>query len=204
MYKHPKPADFFRTMEDASGVDLDWFWRGWFFSTDHVNIAVDDVKWFKLNVPQPTMENKATQGQPAAEKQNIATDFSKGPIPFTLLNTPEQMYGEFRGRIDDQAIRAKLEGRNVYQIKFRNIGGLVMPLVLEWTFKDGSKEIERIPAEIWRQNETEVTKVFVKEKEVANIVLDPNFELADTDMSDNTFPKKAVDSKFDQFKKTKE
>jgi Peptidase family M1 domain len=204
MYKHPKPADFFRTMEDASGVDLDWFWRGWFFSTDHVNIAIDEVKWFKLRSSQGTVESNAKPSQSSLEKGNAPADFSNGPTPFSLVNTPEQMYGEFRGKIDDQAIRGRLEGKNVYQIKFRNIGGLVMPLVIEWTFKDGSKEIERIPAEIWRLNETEVTKVFVKEKEVINIVLDPNFELADSDMSDNTFPKKSATSKFDQFKKAKE
>ncbi|RAW03220.1 M1 family metallopeptidase [Pseudochryseolinea flava] len=198
MYKHPKPADFFRTMEDVSGVDLDWFWRGWFFTTDHVNLAVVDVKWFKLN-------NEKRKGSQAAKlNMDQKHDFSGGPIAFTLTDTPEQMYGEFRGRIDEQAILAKLDGKNLYQVTFKNIGGLVMPLVIEWTYKDGSKEIERIPAEIWRHNEAEVTKVFVKAKEVVNIVLDPNFELADADMSDNTFPRKVAESKFDQFKKAKD
>jgi hypothetical protein len=204
MYKHPKPADFFRTMEDASGVDLDWFWRGWWYSTDKVNLSIEEVKWFKLNSQKPGLENAGKTVQSGdlqkAGDQN-KNDFSNGPQPFTVLNTPAAMYGEFRGTIDDNAIRQKLEGKNIYQIKFKNIGGLVMPLVIEWTFKDGSKEIERIPAEIWRINEQEVSKVFVKEKEVANIVLDPNFELADVDMSDNAFPKKTDESKFEQFKK---
>jgi hypothetical protein len=204
MYKHPKPADFFRTMEDASGVDLDWFWRGWWYSTDRVNMSIDEVKWFKLNTPKPGLENTGKTVQAGDLKkagEPNKDDFSGGPQPFTLLNTAPEMYGEFRGTIDDNAIRQKLEGKNLYQIRFKNIGGLVMPLVIEWTFKDGSKEIERIPAEIWRINEQEITKVFVKEKEVVNIVLDPNFELADVDMSDNAFPKKTGESKFEQFKK---
>ncbi|MBT1703027.1 M1 family aminopeptidase, partial [Chryseosolibacter indicus] len=205
MYKHPKPADFFRTMEDASAVDLDWFWRGWFYSTDRVDIAVDEVKWFKLKTEKTDLENKnknVKAGDLNASSANKNTnDFSNGPEEFTLINTPDQFYGEFKSRVDDNAIRQKLEGKNIYQIKFKNVGGLVMPLVIEWTYKDGSKEIERIPAEIWRINENEITKVFVKEKEVVNIVLDPNFELADTEMSNNVFPKKPVESRFDQFKK---
>jgi hypothetical protein len=206
-FKHPKPADFFRTMEDASGVDLDWFWRGWFYSTDNVDLEVADVKWFKLKSEKSDPEKnvvKVKQGDLKGDKgDGSANDFSNGPQEFTLLNTPDQMYGEFRGKIDDNAIRQKLDGKNIYQIKFKNVGGLVSPLVIEWTYKDGSKEVERLPAEIWRINETEVTKVFVKEKEVINIVLDPNFELADVEMGNNVFPKKAAESKFDQFKKTK-
>jgi hypothetical protein len=207
MYKHPNPADFFRTMEDASAVDLDWFWRGWFYTTDHVDIAVDEVKWFKLKTQQTDIENKnkhVKSGDLTGSSSNQNTsDFSNGPQEFTLTDTPDNLYGEFRSKVDDKAIRQKLEGKNIYQVKFRNIGGLVMPLVIEWTYKDGSKEIERIPAEIWRTNEKEFSKVFVKDKEVTNILLDPNFELADTEMENNTFPKKPQESKFDQFKKGK-
>ncbi|HEY3404551.1 MAG TPA: M1 family metallopeptidase [Ohtaekwangia sp.] len=206
-FKHPKPADFFRTMEDASAVDLDWFWKGWFYTVDNVDVEVDEVKWFKLRSQtlDPESKNvKAKSGDLTAggKKDGKANDFSNGPEEFSVVNTPDQFYGEFKNRIDDNAIRAKLDGKNIYQVKFRNVGGLVTPLVIEWTYKDGSKEIERIPAEIWRVNETEITKIFVKEKEVVNIVLDPNFELADVDMNNNVFPKKAAESKFDQFKKT--
>ncbi len=206
MYKHPRPADFFRTLEDASAVDLDWFWRGWFYGTDNVDVSVEEVKWFKLRSQQTDPEKKDVKvktGDLASEKSaGAATDFSKGPQEFTVTNTPEQFYGEFKSRIDDNAVRQKLEGKNIYQIKFKNVGGLVTPLVIEWTFKDGSKEVERIPAEVWRINENEITKVFVKEKEVVNILLDPNFELADIETTNNVFPKKPVETKFDQFKKT--
>ena len=204
-FKHPKPADLFRILEDASAVDLDWFWRGWFFGTDNVDMTVEEVKWFRLKSEKSDPEKKEVKtksGDLASGKNTQANDFSAGPQEFTLINTPEQFYGEFKSKVDDTAIRGKLDGKNIYQVKFKNQGGLVMPLVIEWTYKDGSKEIERIPAEIWRINEQEVTKVFVKEKEVVNIVLDPNAELADVNVENNVFPKKAADSKFDQFKKT--
>jgi hypothetical protein len=204
-FKHPKPADFFRTMEDASAVDLDWFWRGWFYTTENVDVELSDVKWFKLRSEQidPESKNvKTKQGDLAASKKDgNSTDFGSGPQEFTLINTPDQLYGEFKSRVDDNAVRQKLAGKNIYQLKFKNVGGLVTPLVIEWTFKDGSKEIERIPAEVWRVNENEISKVFIKDKEVTNILLDPNFELADVEMTNNAFPKKAVPSKFDQFKK---
>jgi hypothetical protein len=204
-FKHPGPADFFRTMEDASAVDLDWFWRGWFYTNDHVDVNMEEVKWFKLSSEKTDPEKKnikVTKGDLASGKRNSsANDFSGGPESFTLSNTPESLYTEFRSRGDDNAIRQKLTGKNIYQIKFRNVGGLVTPLVIEWTYKDGSKEIERIPAEIWRINEVEFTKVFIKDMEAVNILLDPNFELADVEMKNNTFPKKSAESKFDQFKR---
>lgn len=203
-FKHPKPADFFRTMEDASAVDLDWFWRGWFYTTDNVDVELADVKWFKLRNQKsdPEKKNVKTKAGDLAAGKTDATDFSAGPQEFTLTDTPEQLYGEFKSRVDDNAVRQKLDGKNIYQVKFKNVGGLVTPIVIEWTFKDGSKEIERIPAEIWRINESEVTKVFIKDKEVVNVVVDPNAELADIEAKNNVFPKRPVDSKFDQFKKT--
>jgi hypothetical protein len=205
-FKHPAPADFFRTMEDASAVDLDWFWRGWFYTTDNVDVELAEVKWFRLknHKSDPEKKNvKAQSGDLATGKsQAAATDFSGGAQEFTLTDTPEQLYGEFKSRVDDNAIRQKLAGKNIYQVKFKNAGGLVTPIVVEWTFKDGSKEVETIPAEIWRINEIEATKVFVKDKEVVNVVVDPNSQIADVEPGNNVFPKRAVDSKFDKFKKT--
>lgn len=201
-FKHPKPADFFRTMEDASAVDLDWFWKGWFYTTDNVDVDLADVKWFKLKNERVDIEKKkikATSGDLNAAKSN--TDFVSGPQEFTIQNTPDQLYGEFKNRIDDNAVRQKLENKNLYELTFKNIGGLVTPIIIEWTYKDGSKEIETIPAEIWRTNENEVSKVFFKDKEVINIIIDPNAELADVNTANNSFPKKTQESKFDQFKK---
>lgn len=180
-FKHPKPADFFRTMEDASAVDLDWFWRGWFYGTEHVDIEVADVKWFRLNAE--TLSGTEAAGGSAVD------DFTDGPRRFTLVDTPAQLRGEFRSEIDDNAIRSQLEGKNIYEVTFVNKGGLISPLVIEWTYQDGSAEIQRIPAEVWRLNERQVTKTFIKEKQVVKIVLDPNYELADVDATNNKFPR---------------
>lgn len=203
-FKHPKPADFFRTMEDASAVDLDWYWRGWFYSTDHVDFTLEDVKWFKVKAEQTNLEKKnvtVKKGDLTADASKSKTDFSSGPQEFTMINTPDDRYGEFRSRIDDKAVRQKLEGKNIYEVTLKNKGGLVMPVIIEWTYKDGTKETEKIPVEVWRTNEREVKKVFVKEKEVVNVVIDPNQDTAEAELSDNVFPKKPVESKFDQLKK---
>ena len=206
-FKHPKPADFFRTMEDASAVDLDWYWRGWFYSTDHTDISVDAVKWYQVKKEEANLENRTK----SVKKGDLATaggsdgknsdDFSDGPQPFSVIPTDASLYGEFQNRIDDKAIVNKLQDKNLYEVTLSNKGGLVMPVIIEWTYKDGTKEIERIPAEIWRLNEEKVTKVFVKEKEVTNIVIDPLKETADINVSDNVFPKVNQPSKFDELKK---
>ncbi|TXH29416.1 MAG: M1 family peptidase [Cyclobacteriaceae bacterium] len=203
MFKHPKPADFFRTMEDASAVDLDWFWRGWFYTVDNVDVELDEVKWFKVKAENKSVENKvkAQKGDLASGAKGKATDFNNGPQEFTITNTSENSYGDFRNRVNDAEVRQKLADNNIYEVTLKNKGGLVTPIVIEWTYKDGSKEIERIPAEIWRLNEQEVKKVFVKDKEVTNVVIDPAGETGEVNPADNAFPKKPTESKFDQLKK---
>lgn len=205
-FKHPKPADFFRTMEDASAVDLDWFWRGWFYSTDNVDLSVDQVKWFKLRNTQTNLEGKeksVSKGDLASSKDDkkVPENFDQGPRYISVIPTDARFYGEFQNKIDDKAVLSKLENKNLYEVTFTNKGGLVMPVIIEWTYKDGSKEIERIPAEIWRVNENKVTKVFAKEKEVTNVVIDPFKETADVNTDDNIFPRSAQPSKFDELKK---
>jgi Peptidase family M1 domain len=210
MFKQPKPADFFRTMEDASAVDLDWFWRGWFYTTDNVDLELEEVKWYrvKTQVADPESKNvKVKSGDLASGSgKDKASDFSGGPTEFTMVNSADGKESfrnqEFRSLVDDNGIRGKVEGKNIYEITLKNKGGLVSPVIIEWTFKDGSKEIERLPAEIWRVNETEVKKVFMKEKEVVNVLIDPNLETADINGANNVFPKKSSESKFDQFKKS--
>lgn len=203
-FKHPTPADFFRTMEDASAVDLDWFWRGWFYTTDHVDVEVDNVRWFKVKNEQRGLENKVVKGKiKKADASEAAknSDFNDGFQEIVLTDMDPRFYGEFQNRVDDNAIRAQYADKNFYELTFKNNGGLVTPLIIEWTYKDGSKEIERIPAEIWRKNENEVRKVFSKSREVTNIVLDPDLETADTNVENNIFPKVEKPSKFEEFKK---
>lgn len=202
-FKHPNPGDFFRTMEDASAVDLDWFWRGWFYTTDNVDVTLDNVRWFRVKQAQQDPETKklnVVQGDLAKKNDGGISDFSDGPQELILTETPDNFYREFRNRINENQVRGKLEGKNLYELTFKNTGGLVSPIIIEWTFEDGSKEIENIPAEIWRNNEQEVRKVFVKEKEVTGIVVDPNQATADVNTSDNVFPKQNS-SQFDRFRK---
>ncbi len=200
-FKHPEPADFFRTMEDASAVDLDWFWRGWFYTTEPCDLSVDKVKWFKMRTEQSAAEEriKNTKGDLAPKK--TYENFDGGPEPFSIIDTDARFYGEFASRIDDKAIAQKLNGKNLYEVTFSNKGGLIMPLIIEWTYRDGSTEIEKVPAEIWRTNESVATKIFVKDKEVAHIRLDPKKETADINTNDNEFPRVAQANKFDELKK---
>jgi hypothetical protein len=156
----------------------------------------------ETNEPERKLQ-KVTKGD---LNTTSANDFGGGPQEFTVTNTDitklSSRLAEFRSKYNDAPARKMLEGKNVYEITFKNIGGLVSPLVIEWTYKDGTKEQEIVPAEIWKINEVEITKVFVKEKEVINIILDPGFALGDVNMTNNVFPKKTSQSKFDQFKKT--
>jgi hypothetical protein len=204
-FKHPKPADFFRTMEDASAVDLDWFWRGWFYSVDNVDVELDEVKWYKVKSQTKDLENKnvktKTGDLAANSSKGKATDFSNGPQEFTMINTPDANYSEFRNKINDADVRKDLESKNLYEITLKNKGGLVTPVIIEWTFKDGTKEVEQIPAEVWRLNETEVKKIFVKEKEVTRVVIDPTGNTGEVNPADNMFPKRVSENKFDQLKR---
>jgi len=202
-FKHPMPADFFRTMEDASAVDLDWFWRGWFYTTDVNDQTLESVKWFKVQTDKSRLENKDVQARQGDLTSGTADgdDFSDGPQPLHLRQTDPRLYGEFLSRVDDNQLIGKLQDKNIYEMTIANKGGLVMPVVIEWTYKDGSKEVEKIPAEIWRLNEDRVTKVFVKDKEVVKVVLDPSLETADINIQDNIFPKGRQPSRFEEFKK---
>lgn len=204
-FKHPKPADFFRTMEDASAVDLDWFWKGWFYTTDVNDQSIDEVRWFTMRDETANVEKKNVTVKKGDLSNQAGAgnhdNFNDGPEPLSLIDTDPRLNGEFLSRVDDKEIMQKLKDKNIYEVTLSNNGGLVMPVIIEWTYKDGTKETERIPAEVWRVNEHKVTKVFVKQKEVTNIVLDPNQELADIDVHDNVFPKTLPSTKFDTFKK---
>jgi hypothetical protein len=161
MFKHPTPEDFFRTMEDASGVDLDWFWRGWFYTTDVTDIGLKGVKKYYT-----------TEG----DDEVVFTEDASEGLGFSDKHKKYH-----------------------YEITFNKPGGLVMPIIVEFTYKDGTKERKTYPAQIWRLNDQEVTKVFSSSKEIENIAIDPDLETADVDTTNNNWPKDKTD-KFDQFK----
>ncbi|SFD28671.1 M1 family metallopeptidase [Algibacter pectinivorans] len=207
-YKHPNPADLFRTLEDATATDLDWFYRGWFFTTDHVDMELSHVKWFKvyedeLNIEDKKATSKAKIASQANSSKTINKDFSNGPEVITMTATPDKAYGQFLSRIDEDEVRKQVSGKNIYEITVKNIGGLVMPVTIKWEFKDGTSEIDRLPADLWRRNEYEIQETFIKEKEVISVTLDPNFEFADTNTENNSFPRTETISEFERFKQNK-
>lgn len=198
-FKHPKPADFFRTMENVSGVDLDWFWRGWFFGTDHVDVEVADVKWHRVDEGKQDLESRTPRSASSLSTPDSREGFGDGPQSFRLMRTGSDGYGEFRSRIDDAVVISQLKDKNLYEVTLRNVGGLVTPVILEWTYADGSKETEVLPAEVWRLNPDQITKVFIKDKEVQALVIDPEQKLGDVNIRNNVFPKRPP-SRFDQYK----
>lgn len=210
-FKHPSPADFFRTMEDASAVDLDWFWKGWFYTTDNVDIEVADVNWFKHDIKIEEESVASTNAKSKKKKRNNNSKESdqidsQGYAP-DYVQSPEEKLQQPKPITTSLSETDELLNpeQNFYEVKLTNNGGLVVPIILQFNFRDGSSEIKRLPAEIWRQSEKEVTKVFVLDREVENIVLDPFKETADVDEGNNHFPPKKAQSDFKKFKeKSKE
>jgi hypothetical protein len=239
-FKHPTPADLFRTMEDASGEDLDWFWRGWFYGIDPVDISLDSVKAFQIDPtatprrmpmggfaggggPRPNANGERGLDKPSVnafediskvrnrQDKNIhfLTDvdttlrdfywkYDRGYEPYDSIYKFKVTMGGFDSL--DEASKQKYAGKYLYEASFTNKGGLVMPVIIEWTYTDGTKEVDRIPAQIWRHNEKHFTKVFLKDKEVASVLLDPMKETADIDETNNTWPKIDAPSKLALFK----
>jgi aminopeptidase N len=159
-FKHPTPADFFRTMEDASAMDLDWFWRGWFYTTDVTDIGIKSVKKYT-----------------AVEGNNGAVNF-----------------------VENAQGAKKASDKFFYEVTYDKPGGLVMPIIVEFTYKDGTKGRKQYPAQIWRLNDKQITKTITSDKEIVSFQIDPDLETADVDVTNNSWPKKQ-DNKFGKFKK---
>lgn len=208
MFKHPTPADFFRTMEDASAVDLDWFWRGWFYTTDFVDIGVKEVKQFFVS-------NEPSKEVLEMLKNYGMTQADLPPVVFTMVEDNEDFKSEFRSGspVDhSQALKSYMEEnvseknavikipKNFYEITFEKPGGLVMPLIVDYTYADGSSERVRYPVQVWRKNDNEIKKVVATDKEIIGIEVDADQETADIDLSNNSWPKTEEISEFDQFK----
>ena len=196
-FKHPKPADFFRTIEDASAIDLDWFWRGWFYTTDHVDINLQGVSWYVLSEPASKFQSKYKSTYVDGTK---LTAFQATPQPWYVFKDKKGLIDDYLHPVNQDAVMEKFIGKNAYELFFQNDGGLISPIIIKWIYEDGTSEIEQIPAEIWRINELNVSKVFIKEKVVSQIILDPLDQTADVNFQNNYFPKTKVPSKFDRFK----
>ncbi|MEQ9466984.1 MAG: M1 family metallopeptidase [Ekhidna sp.] len=204
-FKHPTPADLFRTMEDASAVDLDWFWRGWFYGTDYVDVDLANVRWFQMQTEENGLETRNIKGagQGIDTKNDGKKDFGSNPQPFVFKDWTGSV-GEFQTSLNNEKIKQVAQGKNFYELTLKNKGGLVTPVLIQWTYADGSVELEKIPAEIWKMDEKEVTKVFMKDKEVTKIVIDPDQKTADAYTDNNVFPRSEEGDRFEQFKDGKD
>ena len=220
-FKSPTPADFFRSMDDASGVDLDWFWRGWFYGIDNVDISLDSIKWFKVDMETNPEKREYVYKQKIEEPFEHLTKkrYKEMDHPFVVdedkelqdfytyyepWNTEDSIFeyktNLYEEQYSDSEKQKEYGDKNYYQLSFSNKGGLVMPVIIEWTYEDGSTEVERIPVEIWRLDESKFTKVFVKNKVVKGIVIDPYRETADVDLNNNNWPVKELPTRFQVFK----
>lgn len=218
-FKHPTPADFFRTMEDASAVDLDWFWRGWFYSTDNVDVALKSVNGFEMSSMDPIatknaakkadgqkdpfigdIRNKETIKETVNERDSNIDDFYAKRNIYEADALDKKEYEELLAGLNDEQKKLLKSGKHFYEVTFSNIGGLVTPIILEVKFADNTSEIVRIPAEIWRKQENEVTKVFLFDKEAISFRLDPFLETADTDLNNNSFPPALQPTRYELFK----
>ena len=234
-FKHPTPADFFRTMNDATGEDLDWFWRGWFFGTDACDISLDSVRIGRTDVNTlPKFANQSLLPKLPLPYVNDTDDLSKirnrEDKSISFYADKDTAVQDFYWRYDRGLVKAdtskfnafvkshvsskqpgqldkdekvKFANKYFYELNFSNKGGLVMPIIVEFTFTDGSKEIDRIPVEIWRLNEKNVSKLYLQDKEVASIRLDPYRETADIDETNNYWSKSPAIIKIPVFKSPK-
>lgn len=224
-FKHPTPADFFRTMEDASAVDLDWFWRGWFYTTEHCDISLDQVSEFQINTQNPELEKQLKTIKEMQNEAFIGNQRNKTSIEKTVNEIDPDIddfyakqnrkqadaldkkeYEELKAKLSTEDLAILNSGKQFYELKFSNVGGLVMPIIVLATFEDGSTEEIRIPAEIWKRDEIQVSRVFIFDKKVKSFLVDPFLETADCDLDNNSWPSQAQPTRFELFQqqKTKE
>ena len=219
-FKRPTPADFFRTMEDASGTDLDWFWRGWFYTNDAVDVSVDGITEYTVSSKNPEVEKAWLRARKKAEPPTVSDlldkgvkrrldaqpqlrDFYNEHDEFTVTNKDRNKYRESMAELEGWEKALLKQGKHLYLVDFSNVGGLVTPLVLEIELKSGKKYIERIPAEVWRYSPQKITKLIVTDEPMAGLTQDPYWETADTDTSNNAWPRKVAPSRLELFKTEK-
>ncbi|MET1256406.1 M1 family metallopeptidase [Aliikangiella maris] len=227
--KRPTPSDFFRTMEEASGVDLDWFWYGWFYTTDHVDISLDKIYKLRLDTKDPDIDfsrrrqEEADKPEPLFVKRNREEgrklwielnsdirDFYDENDRYTVTNKErnkyQQMLVDLKPWEQETLERAVKEDKNYYVLEFSNKGGLVMPILLELTFQNGKKQHLNIPAEIWRRSPEKVRKLIVTDKKqiLQSVVVDPHWETADVDVENNHYPRQIIPSRIETYKSKKE
>ncbi|MES2731850.1 MAG: M1 family metallopeptidase [Bacteroidota bacterium] len=218
-FKSPQPADLFRTLEDASGVDLDWFWRGWFYGTKPVEVSLEDAKWSRVNTQNPEVENALAKTEASTKLQTLSkmrndsllkstlleedpslADFYNSYDKYKATDTDKRQYDAYYNSLSKEEKELLDAGLNFYTLEFKNNGGLVSPIILKMDYEDGTSEIQRFPAEIWRFNDQKITKIISTKKPVVSFTLDPFFETADINTENNSFPRKPTPSRIQLYK----
>ena len=200
MFKHPTPEDFFRTMEDASAVDLDWFWRGWFYTTDFVDIGINSFKNYSISTSPPDKVKEMVEGYGINSDEMIESIYMLEDKDDQTINKLRQD----RLKVLEDYLKENNSDSEIpkyfYEIGFEKPGGLVMPIIVKYTYADGSSDIVKYPVQLWRKNLDQVYKVVTSDKEIIEVTLDPNFETSDVNMNNNNWPRKEIKSKFKLFK----
>jgi hypothetical protein len=206
MFKHPTPEDFFRTMEDASAVDLDWFWRGWFYSTDVVDIGVKNVKKYYFS-DEPDLKAKERFESYGYDLKNLpnlvfkideeSDSFDPRVAAQNAIDGSKILKEYF---MEEGLSASAVPPKYFYEVEFEKPGGLVMPLIVEYSYADGTKERVTYPVQLWRKNDASVKKVIASDKELVGVTVDPDLETADVNVDNNSWPKKESTSDFDKFK----
>ncbi|MCF7567248.1 M1 family metallopeptidase [Sabulilitoribacter arenilitoris] len=208
-FKHPTPEDFFRTMEDASAFDLDWYWRGWFYTTDWTDIGIKEVKKYYVS-SKPNKFIKDVAKENGKELKDLpplvymveegSEDFKEEMKNGTPIENSTPIKEYIMNNFTPEEQKNIKAPKYFYNITFNKPGGLVMPIIVEYIYADGTSKTETYPAQIWRFNDNEVSKAIASEKEIVSIKIDPNLETADVDTSNNSWPKEVKQSQFDEFK----
>ena len=207
-FKHPTPEDFFRTMEDASAVDLDWFWRGWFYTTDYVDIGIKEINQYYVS-PNPSEELKKLLIDEMGIPRNswrplIFLDKFENDKENNKEKAPLDNSKLLNNYLNENYSKEEISNLNIpkyyYEVIFDKPGGLVMPIIIDIEYDDGTTERKKYPAQVWRKNDLEVRKVLTSNKKILSIKLDPEKETADIDVSNNSWPKVESNSDFDNFK----
>ena len=200
MFKHPTPEDFFRTMEDASAIDLDWFWRGWFYTTDVVDIGVKKVKRYYYSDTPDQKAKKESNSQDVSNLLYKIDEDSELFDPNVLGKNPINDSKALQQNMQEEGLETAKIPTYFYEIEFEKPGGLVMPLIVEYAYADGSKERITYPVQLWRKNDASVKKIITSDKELVGVTVDPDQETADVNPDNNSWPKKETPSDFEKFK----
>jgi len=219
-FKQPYPADFFRTMEDASGVDLDWFWRSWFYTNDHVDMAISSFKQKTVTPKDPFLYNSQIKEEQLSSRKNISSVRNKDEIKqtynerdtslndfytvrdkFQIYSEDIDTYNKSLSQYTDEEKELMNTSMNYYEVEIERVGNIPMPIIYELVYTDGTSELIKLPAEVWRKGDRKISNVHASERQVEKIILDPYLETADTDTSNNYFPREITRSRFELFKR---